>query len=106
MVDQAVVVEETGFTGVANGEHHFTRYIVSAPELTGVAFGIAPSDLRPRLHEYLRLLLRLLREENVTWRGTFGSPLEGVTTTPRPVQRPHPTLWVGSRRSAHRLSRS
>lgn len=34
--------------------------------------------------------------EDVTWRGTFRSPLEGVTTTPRPVQRPHPTLWVGS----------
>ncbi|MEV5503563.1 LLM class flavin-dependent oxidoreductase [Nonomuraea fuscirosea] len=151
MVDQAVVAEESGFTGVAIGEHHFTRYIVSAPELllatiaartttlrlstgvtllahhdpvrvaeelatldvlsggraelivargvskeTDVAFGIAPADLRPRLHEYLRLLLRLLREEDVTWRGTFRSPLEGVTTTPRPVQRPHPTLWVGS----------
>jgi alkanesulfonate monooxygenase SsuD/methylene tetrahydromethanopterin reductase-like flavin-dependent oxidoreductase (luciferase family) len=151
IVDQAVAAEQAGFTGVAIGEHHFTRYIVSAPELllaaiaartttlrlstgvtllahhdpvrvaeelatldvlsagraelivargvskeTDVAFGIAPSDLRPRFHEYLRLLLKLLQEENVTWRGTFRSPLEGVTTTPRPVQRPHPTLWVGS----------
>ncbi|MGP4098334.1 LLM class flavin-dependent oxidoreductase [Nonomuraea sp. KM90] len=151
MVDQAVVAEEAGFTGVAIGEHHFARYIVSAPALllatiaartttlrlstgvtllahhdpvrvaeelatldvlsggraelivargvskeTDLAFGIAPSDLRPRLHEHLRLLLRLLREEDVTWRGTFRGPLENVTTTPRPIQRPHPTLWVGS----------
>lgn len=151
MVSQAVVAEESGFTGVAIGEHHFTRYIVSAPELmlaaiaartttlrlsTGVtllphrdpvrvaeelatldvlsngraelivargvspqtdeAFGIQPSDLRPRFDEYLRLLLQLLREKNVTWRGTFRSPLENVTTTPRPLQKPHPTVWVGS----------
>ncbi|SEH02165.1 Flavin-dependent oxidoreductase, luciferase family (includes alkanesulfonate monooxygenase SsuD and methylene tetrahydromethanopterin reductase) [Nonomuraea solani] len=151
MVDQAVVAEEAGFAGVAIGEHHFTRYIVSAPALllaaiaartttlrlstgvtllahhdpvrvaeelatldvlshgraelivargtsreTDVAFGIAPSDLRPRFHEYLRLLLKLLQEENVTWRGTFRSPLANVTTTPRPIQYPHPTLWVGS----------
>ncbi|AQZ63695.1 luciferase family protein [[Actinomadura] parvosata subsp. kistnae] len=151
VVEQAVVAEQAGFTGVAVGEHHFTRYIISAPELllatiaartstlrlstgvtllahhdpvrvaeevatldvlsggraelivargvskeTDVAFGIAPSDLRPRFHEHLMLLLKLLREENVTWRGTFRSPLESVTTTPRPIQRPHPTLWVGS----------
>nr|WP_042179628.1 LLM class flavin-dependent oxidoreductase [Kibdelosporangium sp. MJ126-NF4]CEL13927.1 putative oxidoreductase protein [Kibdelosporangium sp. MJ126-NF4]CTQ88295.1 putative oxidoreductase protein [Kibdelosporangium sp. MJ126-NF4] len=151
MVDQAVVAEQAGFTGVAIGEHHFTHYIVSAPELllatiaartttlrlstgvtllahrdpvrvaeelatldvlsdgraelivargvsteTDVAFGISPSDLRPRFHEYLRLLLRLLQQENVTWNGTFRSPLKNVTTTPRPIQKPHPTLWVGS----------
>jgi alkanesulfonate monooxygenase SsuD/methylene tetrahydromethanopterin reductase-like flavin-dependent oxidoreductase (luciferase family) len=151
MVEQAVVAEQAGFTGVAIGEHHFTRYIVSAPELllatiasrtstlrlstgvtllphrdpvrvaeelatldvlsdgraelivargvskeTDVAFGIDTSDLRPRFNEYLRLMLRLLQEENVSWRGTFRSPLENVTTTPRPLQTPHPTVWVGS----------
>lgn len=151
IVEQAVVAEQAGFTGVAIGEHHFTRYIISAPELllatiaartstlrlsTGVtllphrdpvrvaeelatldvlsdgraelivargvsketdaAFGISESDLRPRFDEYLRLLLQLLREQNVTWRGTFRSPLENVTTTPRPIQTPHPTVWVGS----------
>jgi alkanesulfonate monooxygenase SsuD/methylene tetrahydromethanopterin reductase-like flavin-dependent oxidoreductase (luciferase family) len=151
MVEQAVVAEQAGFTGVAIGEHHFTQYIVSAPELllaaiatrtstlrlsTGVtllphrdpvrvaeelatldvlsdgraelivargvspetddAFGISPDDLRPRFDEYLRLLLQLLRETDVTWNGTFRSPLDNVTTTPRPVQKPHPTVWVGS----------
>jgi alkanesulfonate monooxygenase SsuD/methylene tetrahydromethanopterin reductase-like flavin-dependent oxidoreductase (luciferase family) len=151
IVEQAVVAEQAGFTGVAIGEHHFNRYIISAPELllatiasrttslrlsTGVtllphrdpvrvaeelatldvlsdgraelivargvskqtdrAFGIEPDDLRPRFNEYLRLMLQLLQEENVTWQGTFRSPLNGVTTTPRPIQSPHPTVWVGS----------
>jgi alkanesulfonate monooxygenase SsuD/methylene tetrahydromethanopterin reductase-like flavin-dependent oxidoreductase (luciferase family) len=151
MVEQAVAAEEAGFTGVAIGEHHFTRYIVSAPELmlatiaartttlrlstgvtllphrdpvrvaeelatldvlsngraelivargisqaTDLAFGIQPDDLRPRFDEYLRLLLQLLQETDVTWHGTFRSPLDNVTTRPRPIQTPHPTVWIGS----------
>ncbi|MGA5760372.1 LLM class flavin-dependent oxidoreductase [Nonomuraea bangladeshensis] len=151
VIEQAVAAEQAGFTGIAIGEHHFTRYIVSAPQLllaaiaartttlrlsTGVtllahhdpvrvaeelatldalsdgraeliaargvsretdaAFGITPAELRPRFHENLRLLLTLLREENVTWHGTYRGPLENVTTAPRPVQRPHPTVWIGS----------
>jgi len=151
IVEQAVTAEAVGFTGVAIGEHHFTRYIVSAPELvlaaiatrttslrlsTGVtllahrdpvlvaeevatldqlsdgraelivargvsqetdaAFGVGPDDLRARFDEHLRLLLRLLEERDVTWRGRFRGPLVRVTTTPRPVQRPRPTVWIGS----------
>jgi alkanesulfonate monooxygenase SsuD/methylene tetrahydromethanopterin reductase-like flavin-dependent oxidoreductase (luciferase family) len=151
MVDQAVAAEQAGFTGVAIGEHHFTHYIVSAPELllaaiaaqtttlrlstgvtllphrdpvrvaeelatldvlsngraelvvargvskqTDIAFGIGTDDLRPRFDEHLRLLLQLLRETNVTWHGTFRSPLQNVTTTPRPLQNPHPLVWIGS----------
>jgi alkanesulfonate monooxygenase SsuD/methylene tetrahydromethanopterin reductase-like flavin-dependent oxidoreductase (luciferase family) len=151
MVEQAVVAEEAGFAGVAIGEHHFTRYIVSAPELvlasiaartstlrlsTGVtllahrdpvlvaeelatldllsdgraelivargvsqetdaAFGVGPGSLRARFDENARLLLQLLEEPDVTWTGQFRGPLVGVTTTPRPVQLPRPTVWIGS----------
>ncbi|GGM68925.1 luciferase [Lentzea pudingi] len=151
MVEQAVVAEEAGFAGVAIGEHHFTRYIVSAPELllaavaartstlrlsTGVtllahrdpvlvaealatldvlsdgraelivargvdqqtdaAFGVQPGELRARFEEHLRLLLKLLEEPGVSWDGKFRGPLSEVTTTPRPVQTPRPTVWIGS----------
>ncbi|HEU5472411.1 MAG TPA: LLM class flavin-dependent oxidoreductase [Actinophytocola sp.] len=151
MVEQAIVAEEAGFTGVAIGEHHFTRYIVSAPELvlaaiaartstlrlsTGVtllahrdpvlvaeelatldvlsggraelivargvsqetdaAFGIGQGQLRARFDEHLRLLLLLLEKPDVTWNGRFRGPLAAVTTTPRPVQTPRPTVWIGS----------
>ncbi len=150
IVEQAVVAEEAGFAGVAIGEHHFTRYIVSAPELllatiaerttrlrlstgvtllahhdpvrvaeelsmldvlsggraemivargvsqrTDLAFGVQ-DDLRARFDENLRLLLRLLDEPHVTWNGRFRSPLVDVTTTPRPIQRPRPLVWIGS----------
>jgi len=63
---------------------------------TQVAFGITDKDeLRPRFDENLRLLLRLLSEEKVTWSGRFRSPLQEVRLEPRPVQKPHPPLWVG-----------
>jgi alkanesulfonate monooxygenase SsuD/methylene tetrahydromethanopterin reductase-like flavin-dependent oxidoreductase (luciferase family) len=63
---------------------------------TQIAFGISDEhELRPRFDEKLRLLLRLLTEERVTWSGRFRSPLHEVRIEPRPVQKPHPPLWVG-----------
>jgi alkanesulfonate monooxygenase SsuD/methylene tetrahydromethanopterin reductase-like flavin-dependent oxidoreductase (luciferase family) len=43
----------------------------------------------------LRLLLRLLTEERVTWAGRFRAPLSDVRLEPRPLQIPHPPLWMG-----------
>ena len=63
---------------------------------TQVAFGITEQcQLRSRFDENLRLLLRLLSEEQVTWSGRFRSPLQEVRLEPRPIQKPHPPLWVG-----------
>ncbi|GAB3004150.1 LLM class flavin-dependent oxidoreductase [Saccharothrix stipae] len=46
IVEQAVAAEEAGFVGVAIGEHHFTRYIVSAPELLLATIAERTSGLR------------------------------------------------------------
>jgi alkanesulfonate monooxygenase SsuD/methylene tetrahydromethanopterin reductase-like flavin-dependent oxidoreductase (luciferase family) len=46
IVEQAVVAEEAGFSGVAIGEHHFTRYIVSAPELLLATIAARTTTLR------------------------------------------------------------
>jgi alkanesulfonate monooxygenase SsuD/methylene tetrahydromethanopterin reductase-like flavin-dependent oxidoreductase (luciferase family) len=60
------------------------------------AFGITDSDtLRARFDEHLRLLLRLMTEDHVTWSGRFRAPLREVRLSPRPVQTPHPTISVG-----------
>jgi alkanesulfonate monooxygenase SsuD/methylene tetrahydromethanopterin reductase-like flavin-dependent oxidoreductase (luciferase family) len=63
---------------------------------TDAAFGIAPDELRARFDEHLRLLLMLLEKPEVSWEGRFRGPLEGITTTPRPVQEPRPPVWIGS----------
>ncbi|HWA78168.1 MAG TPA: LLM class flavin-dependent oxidoreductase [Polyangiaceae bacterium] len=80
---------------VSNGRAEMT--VARGVEVpTQVAFGIVDdSELRPRLDENLRLLLRLLTEQNVTWSGRFRSPLHDVTLQPRPIQKPYPPLWVG-----------
>ena len=65
-------------------------------ESTMAAFGIENvNDLRPRFEENLRLVIRLLTEESVTWSGQFRAPLNGVRLEPRPLQKPHPPLIIG-----------
>jgi len=80
---------------ISNGRAELT--VARGVEVTTqVAFGITDEgELRPRFDENLRLLLRLLTEEKVTWAGRFRAPLCDVRLEPRPVQKPHPPLWVG-----------
>ncbi|GAA4394555.1 LLM class flavin-dependent oxidoreductase [Tsukamurella soli] len=47
------------------------------------------------LTENYELLRRLLREEHVTWRGDHHSPVDDVTTVPRPFGGPF-RIWHGS----------
>lgn len=56
-------------------------------------FGQDPDDARRRFDEGVELLLRLLREEEVTWTGVTRPPLDGVTVQPRPTG-PLP-VWIG-----------
>ncbi|MDH3681407.1 MAG: LLM class flavin-dependent oxidoreductase [Acidimicrobiia bacterium] len=151
VVDTAVEAEEAGFYSFGVGEHHFSGYILSAPELvlaaassrtsrirlgtsvtllantdpvrqaeqlatldvlskgraemtfargvsehTAHAFGIADFDeLRPRFEEYLRLVLRLFTEDEVTWEGDYRAPLDSIRLEPRPIQQPYPGVWIG-----------
>jgi putative FMN-dependent luciferase-like monooxygenase len=45
------------------------------------------------------LLRRLWREENVDWEGRFRTPLQGFTSTPRPLDGVPPFVWHASIRS-------
>ena len=47
------------------------------------------------LIENYELLRRLIREEDVSWSGTYRAPLDGVTTAPRPYDGPF-RIWHGS----------
>lgn len=63
-------------------------------------FGLDPADSRARFEEGVELLLEVWSREVVHWRGRFRAPLEGVTVQPRPLQAPHPPLWIGGGSSA------
>jgi putative FMN-dependent luciferase-like monooxygenase len=49
--------------------------------------------------ENYHLLRRLWREEVVDWEGKFRTPLQGFTSTPRPLDDVPPFVWHGSIRS-------
>jgi alkanesulfonate monooxygenase SsuD/methylene tetrahydromethanopterin reductase-like flavin-dependent oxidoreductase (luciferase family) len=57
-------------------------------------FGLDPDDSRAQWDEGLRAVARLLAEEQVELDGRFVR-MPARTVLPRPVQKPHPPLWVG-----------
>jgi probable F420-dependent oxidoreductase len=59
------------------------------------AFGITAERRVARFNEGLRLVRALWTEPRVTFAGEFWQ-LEGATLEPKPLQRPHPPLWVGA----------
>ncbi len=62
-------------------------------------FGRNLHDGIPLAIENYALLHRLWREEVVNWEGRFRTPLQGFTSTPRPLDGIPPFVWHGSIRS-------
>ncbi|WP_181783150.1 LLM class flavin-dependent oxidoreductase [Pseudonocardia pini] len=57
-------------------------------------FGYDLADYDALFAEHLDLLLRIARQERVTWRGRFRPPLDDAEVTPRAEQDPLP-VWLG-----------
>ena len=69
---------------------------------TGPVYPWFGKDIRqgiPLAVENYALLHRLWREDVVDWSGTFRTPLQGFTSTPRPLDGVAPFVWHGSIRS-------
>ena len=143
------MAEPLGFDVVVAGEHHFSDFIMSVPQMwlariagrtdrirlaTGVTllphhdpvriaedfatldvlsdgraevwmgkgveptvyehFGQAAEEAADRQAEGLDLLTSLWTQRDLTWSGQFRSALKGVTLEPRPIQTPHPPVYV------------
>ncbi|MFB6310597.1 MAG: LLM class flavin-dependent oxidoreductase [Salinirussus sp.] len=59
------------------------------------AFGVDRRERAGRLQEGLEVVKRLWTENDVTFDGEFYA-LDGVSANPKPVQDPHPPLWIGA----------
>ncbi len=59
-------------------------------EMAGVPFG----ERGARMDEYLALVKALWTEERVSFRGRFFT-LSDAVFFPKPLQRPHPPIWIG-----------
>ena len=143
--------EPLGFDAVVAGEHHFSDFIMSVPQLflswiagqtkqirlasgvtllphhdaVRIAEDFATLDVlsdgraevwvgkgvEPYLYrqfnqdekraadmqtEGLELLIKLWTETDVFWTGEFRTSLDGVTLEPRPIQDPHPPIYVAA----------
>lgn len=60
------------------------------------AFGFPRRERGPRTDEALTILLGTLRERDFSYQGRFHS-VAGVDITPRPIQQPHPKIYVTAR---------
>lgn len=68
------------------------NFFVSTYELFGQAIG----QSRDRFDEAIELLLALwTADDAVTWEGAFRPPIVAQELQPRPLQRPHPPVWIG-----------
>lgn len=79
------------------------RLIVGAAlgyrEVEFKAFGTTTKERGKRLDENLVALKRLWSEDTVTMTGSHFE-LDGASCCPRPLQRPHPPIWVGANADA------
>lgn len=69
---------------------------------TGPVYPWFGKDIREGINlaiENYALLHRLWREDVVSWKGRFRTPLQGFTSTPRPLDGVPPFVWHGSIRS-------
>ena len=61
--------------------------------------GVPLRQRASRANEALEVIRKLWTEPNVTFDGKY-SRFAGITLSPRPVQEPHPPIWVAGRKEA------
>jgi probable F420-dependent oxidoreductase len=63
------------------------------------ACGVPVKQRGSRSNEALEVITKLWSEKNVTFEGRY-TKFSGVTLEPRPVQKPHPPIWVAGRKES------
>ena len=88
------VAEEFAMIDVISGGRLIAGFPVGTPMDTCFAFGQNPSMLRDRYHEAHDLVLRAWTEQDTfAFNGRFNQQ-RYVNIWPRPVQKPHPPIWI------------
>ncbi|HEY2987067.1 MAG TPA: LLM class flavin-dependent oxidoreductase [Candidatus Binatia bacterium] len=58
------------------------------------AYGLSPEKRLARFNEALTLIQKLWTEDNINFEGQFWQ-LKNATLVPKPIQKPHPPIWLG-----------
>ena len=59
-----------------------------------LGFGMTPAETRPRWAEAVEMIPRMWREDPFTHQGKYWPVEHPVSVIPKPVQKPHPPMWV------------
>jgi alkanesulfonate monooxygenase SsuD/methylene tetrahydromethanopterin reductase-like flavin-dependent oxidoreductase (luciferase family) len=88
------VAEEFAMIDCISGGRLIAGFPVGTPMDTCFAYGQNPSMLRDRYYEAHDLVLKAWTEgETFAWNGRFNQQ-RYVNIWPRPVQKPHPPVWI------------
>ncbi len=88
------VAEEFAMLDCISGGRLVAGFPVGTPMDTCYAYGQNPSQLRERYHEAHDLVLRCWTDpDTFVWNGRFNK-LRYVNPWPRPLQKPHPPIWI------------
>jgi alkanesulfonate monooxygenase SsuD/methylene tetrahydromethanopterin reductase-like flavin-dependent oxidoreductase (luciferase family) len=88
------VAEEFAMIDCISGGRLIAGFPVGSPRDTCYAYGQNPSMLRERYHEAHDLILRAWTEQDTfAFNGRFNQQ-RYVNIWPRPVQKPHPPIWI------------
>jgi alkanesulfonate monooxygenase SsuD/methylene tetrahydromethanopterin reductase-like flavin-dependent oxidoreductase (luciferase family) len=88
------IAEEMAMIDCISGGRLIAGFPVGTPMDTCFAYGQNPSQLRERYHEAHDLIMKAWQTpETFTFNGRFNQ-LRYVNAWPRPIQKPHPPIWV------------
>jgi alkanesulfonate monooxygenase SsuD/methylene tetrahydromethanopterin reductase-like flavin-dependent oxidoreductase (luciferase family) len=88
------VAEEFAMLDVISGGRLIAGFPVGTPMDTCFAYGQNPSQLRERYYEAHDLILKAwTTDEPFAWNGRYNQ-LRYVNPWPRPIQKPHPPIWI------------
>lgn len=88
------VAEEFAMLDAMSGGRVVAGFPVGTPMDTCYAYGTNPASLRDRYDEAHELIIRAWTErEPFAFNGRY-TKLRSVNCWPRPVQRPHPPIWI------------
>lgn len=88
------VAEEMAMLDMISRGRLIAGFPVGTAMDTAYAYGINPSELRPRYYEGVDLIRRAWSSDEVfSFNGEFNQ-YRYVNPLPRPYQRPHPPIWV------------
>jgi alkanesulfonate monooxygenase SsuD/methylene tetrahydromethanopterin reductase-like flavin-dependent oxidoreductase (luciferase family) len=88
------VAEEFAMLDCMSGGRLVAGFPVGTPMDTDFCYGIPPATLRDRYYEAHDLIMQAWEREDVfSFNGTY-TQLRYVNTWPKPVQKPHPPIWI------------